>query len=83
MGKIKDLFQRIRTRKTTEQQVVAVSELSQVLIDSFQGEQILSFVIGELSKPMENGHFITEALQHVIDLDKKKIIFRSWLSIGF
>jgi len=54
-----------------EQQVVAVSELSQVLIDSFQGEQILSFVIGELSKPTENGHFITEALQHVIEIDKK------------
>jgi hypothetical protein len=38
-----------------EQQVQAVSELAQVLIDCFDADQIMSFIFGELSRPVNNG----------------------------
>jgi len=71
VAKVKDLFQRIRASTTKDQQLNAVSELAQVLLDSFDGEQIMSFLFGELSKPVNNDHLITEALFKILQVKSK------------
>eukprot|EP01127_Copromyxa_protea_P019537 TRINITY_DN6373_c0_g1_i1.p1 TRINITY_DN6373_c0_g1~~TRINITY_DN6373_c0_g1_i1.p1 ORF type:complete len:2698 (-),score=600.86 TRINITY_DN6373_c0_g1_i1:16-7797(-) len=72
MGKVKELFGRIRARTVKEQQILAVSELAQVFFDCFEGEQILSFIFGELSRPVNNDYLITESLYKLLQVKSRE-----------